>query len=225
MASRPARGQFSRAPPLTGSRACQRHSCSFQRHQAQSNARGGRPFNKKSLYDLLTNVAYIGKIRYKDEVHDGEQTPIVDEQVFAEAQTLLKRNGRSGGRATRTKHAALLRGMLRCTTCNCAMSHSFTSRGHRQYRYYVCQRAQTHGWQECPSPSIPAGEIERFVVDEVKCVGRDPQVIRETFVQAQREAEEQIDRLKSERAGLVRQLRDSHGAIGRLAADAGRGDS
>ena len=139
--------------------------------------------------------------------------------MFAEAQTLLKRNGRSGGRATRTKHAALLRGMLRCATCNCAMSHSFTSRGHRQYRYYVCQRAQTHGWQACPSPSIPAGEIERFVVNEIKCVGRDPQVIKETFVQARRQAEEQIDRLKSERAGLVRQLRDSHGAIGRLAAD------
>ena len=78
----------------------------------KSTARGGRPFNKKSLYDLLTNVAYIGKIRYKDEVHDGEQTPIVDERVFTETQTLLKRNGRSGGRATRTKHAALLRGML-----------------------------------------------------------------------------------------------------------------
>jgi site-specific DNA recombinase len=59
-------------------------------------ARGGREFNKKSLYDLLTNVAYIGKIRYKDEVHEGEQHPIVDERVFAETQTLLKRNGRSG---------------------------------------------------------------------------------------------------------------------------------
>lgn len=109
------------------------------------------------LYDLLTNVAYIGKIRYKDEVHDGEQTPIVDERVFAETQTILKRNGRSGGRATRTKHAALLRGMLRCATCICAMSHSFTARGPRQYRCYVCQRAQTHGWDACPNPSIPAG--------------------------------------------------------------------
>ncbi|MFM2094087.1 MAG: DNA-invertase hin [Planctomycetota bacterium] len=190
----------------------------------KSTARGGRPFNKKSLYDLLTNVAYIGKIRHKDDVHDGEQTPIVDERVFAETQTLLKRNGRSGGRATRTKHAALLRGMLRCATCNCAMSHSFTARGPRQYRYYVCQRAQTHGWDACPAPSIPAGEIERFVIDEIKCVGRDPQVIRETLVQAQREAEEQIDRLKSERAVLVRRLRDFHAEIGRLAAECTPGD-
>jgi site-specific DNA recombinase len=190
----------------------------------KSTVRGGRSFNKKSLYDLLTNVAYIGKIRYKDEVHDGEQTPIVDKQVFADTQVLLKRNGRSGGRATRTKHSALLRGMVRCTACNCAMSHSFTTRGPRQYRYYVCQRAQTRGWDACPNPSIPAGEIERFVVDEIKGVGRDSQVIRETLAQIRRQAEEQIGHLKSERGRLVRNLRDSQEEIGRLAADSGAGD-
>ncbi|MFO0903725.1 MAG: recombinase family protein [Pirellulales bacterium] len=184
----------------------------------KSTTRGGRPFNKKSLYDLLTNVAYIGMIRYKDEVHGGEQTPIVDKQVFADTQVLLKRNGRSGGRATRTKHSALLRGMVRCSACNCAMSHSFTARGPRQYRYYVCQRAQTRGWDACPNPSISAGEIERFVIDEIKCVGRDPQLIRETFAHVRHQAEEQIANLKSERAGLVRTLRDSHGEMGQLAA-------
>src|SRR5579885_516871 len=34
--------------------------------------RGGKPFTKKSLHKLLTNVTYVGKLRYKDEVHDGE---------------------------------------------------------------------------------------------------------------------------------------------------------
>jgi hypothetical protein len=29
--------------------------------------RGGRPFDKNSLYRLLTNVLYAGKVRYKDE--------------------------------------------------------------------------------------------------------------------------------------------------------------
>jgi site-specific DNA recombinase len=32
---------------------------------------GGRPFDKNSLWHLLTNVTYLGKLRYKDEVHDG----------------------------------------------------------------------------------------------------------------------------------------------------------
>ncbi|GIW56677.1 MAG: hypothetical protein KatS3mg082_3081 [Nitrospiraceae bacterium] len=45
--------------------------------------RGGKPFTKTSLHKLLTNVAYIGKIKYKDEVHDGEHAAIVDADVLA----------------------------------------------------------------------------------------------------------------------------------------------
>jgi site-specific DNA recombinase len=41
-------------------------------------ARGGRPFDKGSLYHLLTNSVYVGKVRYKDEVHGGEHKAIVD---------------------------------------------------------------------------------------------------------------------------------------------------
>jgi site-specific DNA recombinase len=92
-------------------------------------ARGGRPFDKGSLYQLLTNPAYIGKIRYKDEVHAGEHGAIVEAGVFDRAQTLLQRNGRSGGRDVRNKHGALLRGLVRCRACNCGMSHSFMSVG------------------------------------------------------------------------------------------------
>ena len=33
---------------------------------------GGRPFDKGNLHGLLTNVLYIGQVRYKDEVHPGE---------------------------------------------------------------------------------------------------------------------------------------------------------
>ena len=37
--------------------------------------RGGKPFTRTSLYHLLTNVAYAGKVRYKQEVHDGAVAP------------------------------------------------------------------------------------------------------------------------------------------------------
>lgn len=187
-------------------------------------ARGGRRFDKCSLYKLLTNVTYIGKIRYKDEVHDGEHHPIVDAELFAQVQTLLQRNGRSGGRAVRNKHGALLRGLLYCTTCNCGMSHSFTSKKTRQYRYYVCHRAQKRGWRTCPSPSIPAGEIERFVIDQIKAVGRDPEVIRDTLVQARLKTDSRIERLRVERADLRARLRGDQAKLAELAETAQPGD-
>jgi len=104
------------------------------------------------------------------------------------------------------------------------MSHSYSSKGPRRYRYYVCQRAQMNGWENCPSPSVPAGEIERVVIDEIKAIGRDPALIKETLAQARRKAEEQIERLKAERSGLVGGLRDDHAVLGTLAGSARPGD-
>ena len=49
-------------------------------------------------------------------------------------------------------------------------------------------------------------EIERFVVEQIKGVGRDPALLRETLAQARREAEETIRRLETELAGLKRQI-------------------
>jgi site-specific DNA recombinase len=187
--------------------------------------RGGRPFDKNALYDLLTNVAYVGKVRYKDEVHQGEHKPILDADLFSRVQSLLQRNYRSGGRTVGSKYSALLRGRLHCAACDCGMTHTYTAKGNRHYRYYVCHRAQKQGWQVCPSPSIPAAEIERFVIDEIRGIGRDPLVIEETLIQARWQADGEIERLAAERADLVARLRDDHAEAGHLAATARPGDS
>jgi site-specific DNA recombinase len=44
---------------------------------------GGKPFDRTSLYRLLTNPAYIGKVRYKGEEHAGEHAGILDTEVCA----------------------------------------------------------------------------------------------------------------------------------------------
>lgn len=166
---------------------------------------GGKPFTKNRLYRILTNVAYIGKVRYKKEVHAGEHEAIIDPEVFQRVQGLLQKNGRSGGQTVRNKSGALLRGRLRCKACNCAMTHSFTVKDRRRYRYYVCVKAQQRGWKTCPAPSIPADEIEKFVVEQIQEIGHDPEVIREVIQQASRQSKEGLSRLEKERAGLEEQ--------------------
>jgi site-specific DNA recombinase len=71
---------------------------------------------------------------------------------------------------------------------------------------------------------VPAGEIERFVVDEIKCIGRDPSVFSETLAQARLQLDEQIEQLKAERSGLWQRLRADHAMLGRLASTAPPGD-
>ncbi len=177
---------------------------------------GGVAFTKTSLHHLLTSVTYIGKIRHKTEVYDGEHEAIVPVDVFEAVQNLLARNGREGGRGVRNRYGALLGGLLRCHACDCAMSHSYTTRGHRRYRYYVCNNAQKSGWDCCPAPSIPAGEIEEFVVDQIKCIGQDPELIAETVRQMHVHVEDSMKPLVAEQASLRRQLQRDQAAIHKL---------
>lgn len=179
--------------------------------------RGGKQFTKTSLHKLLTNVTYTGRIKYKDEVHSGEHSAIVSHDLWQRVQLLLGRNGRTGGAAVRNKFGALLKGILRCTPCGCAMSptHS-TKNGNKRYRYYVCTAAQKRGWHTCPSKSIPAGEIERFVVEQIKRIGRDSALLDATIAQARSQGQSQVTALEAERRGLERELARWNGEIRKL---------
>lgn len=169
--------------------------------------RGGKVFNKTNLHRLLTNITYIGKLRYKDEVHEGEHDAIVDLEIWRQVQASLNKNARSGGGDVRNRFGALLKGILRCSACNCAMvpSHS-TKPGGKRYRYYVCNQAQKRGWDKCPSKSVPAGEMERFVVDQIRCIGRDPKLISEVIQRSHHEIGGQTESLVDEERMLRRNL-------------------
>jgi len=128
--------------------------------------RGGRPFTKTRLGKLLSNCTYRGRVRYRNETHAGEHEAIVDATLWQEVQNLLRRPRRDR-RASR-KQGYLLRGLLRCRPCGCAMTPSQTRKGTRQYRYYTCCAAQKRGWQGCPSKAVPVGEIEQFVLEQLR---------------------------------------------------------
>ncbi len=87
--------------------------------------RGNRPFDKATLYALLTNPTYTGKRRFKGELFLAEHEAIIDQDLFDRVQQQLKANGRSGGVEVRNKYGALLRGLLRCKGCDSAMAHTF----------------------------------------------------------------------------------------------------
>ena len=147
--------------------------CNKQSRTRQGRVRGGRPFTKGSLYQLLTNVTSSGQVRYHQEIHPGEQPAIVDPQVWQEVQALLAHNGRARRSAELSPSKALLQGLLRCRPCDCAMTPAHVTNGSRRYRYYTCSAAQKKGWHTCPSKSLPATAIERLVLEQVASEVRD----------------------------------------------------
>jgi site-specific DNA recombinase len=174
---------------------------------------GGRAFDKNGLFKLLTNIVYLGKVRYREEIHPGEHAAIVDEQIWQRVQGVLQRNRRTGGALVRNKYGALLKGLLRCGACDCSMGHAYTSRGAKRYRYYVCLRAQKRGWHNCPTKSVPAGEMERFVIEQIKAIGKDRSVLTETLRQARGLGKKQLTTLQAEERALGRELAKQNAAL------------
>src|SRR5262249_11859521 len=74
------------------------------------------------------------------------------------------------------------------------------------YRYYTCSQAQKCGWASCPSKAVPAGQIEKLVLQQIRAIGKDPAVVAETFTQADIQARQCLAGLELERKALERDL-------------------
>ena len=130
----------------------------------------GGPWNRVSLRRLLTDPLYVGMQKLEDEVFDGEHDAIVPRSLFDKVQRLLRENRSTGGAAHRNRHGALLRGILRCATCDAPMSFAPTKKGGRLYRYYRCSAAMKRGRASCSTGSLPANKVEALVVDQIRRV-------------------------------------------------------
>ncbi len=54
--------------------------------------------------------------------------------------------------------------MFSCGRCGGPIRCSYTSKGSRRYRYYVCRAAQENGGDVCAGAALPAAKVERFVI-------------------------------------------------------------
>ena len=181
--------------------------------------KGGRPFDRATLYVLLTNPVVTGKIVHKDQIYDGEHEAIVEQSLFDRVQHQMHENGRTGGIEVRNKYGALLRGLLRCKSCNSAMTHSFYGRGGRFYRYYRCIRAIKSGSQACPARTLPGAEIERVVIDEIRSLGEDRGLLDQVLAETRTTVDEEGAKLRQERGELLASLKRLDKELQELIAD------
>lgn len=209
---------------------------------------GGTPFSLSGLHNLLTNPIYIGKVTLKGETFDGRHEGIVDPKVFEQVQAMLSGNSMQQGSRKRNSQSALLKGLLMCKSCDAPFVHTYTKKKNRMYRYYTCSHKRLQGAEVCPSPSIPAGEIEKLVVDQLLSIGTNPglqetvyrQLVeameqkRSDLAQQRKTARQQLDRIHRELASsrefdaplsLIRHLEAKQREAETLLEDTGRDGS
>ncbi|WP_375572675.1 recombinase family protein [Seohaeicola saemankumensis] len=136
----------------------------------------GNRMDKKYLYRVLNNRAYIGEAVHKGESYPGEHDAIIDRETWDKVHTILQESPRKRAANTRAETPALLKGLIYGPD-GAAFSPTHTKKRGRLYRYYVSQSILKHGAGSCPIGRVPAGEIERAVIDQVRAVFRQPEII------------------------------------------------
>ena len=136
------------------------------------NAGAGRS-TRCSVYQLLTNPIYIGKIKHKADVYDGEHEPIIDaarvragpDQAPAERTRAWQPPDQQVRRAA--QGAAALPGLW---------PHDgphVHGPGIQTLPLLHLLQAIKSGRKACPTKSLPAAEIEAAVVDQIRCIAHD----------------------------------------------------
>lgn len=185
---------------------------------------GGGQFYKTTLHALLTNPIYLGKVCYRDEMYEGEHRAIVDPDVFAAVKKKLNANRVGLGDRIHGKSPGVLAGLLRCSACDSMMTHSTSGgsgRGSKRYRYYVCNKAKKRGHKTCPRPSLPAEEVERFVVAQLQMLTIDETLLNDTCQRVSRTINDKGDTLRKELSLLNESLVNLERAIDAISIPTG----
>jgi len=140
----------------------------------------GHRIDKKFIYRMLNNRVYIGEAVHKGTSYPGEHAAIIDRELWDGAHAILTESPRKRAARTRADAPALLRGLLYGPD-GAAFSPTHTRKGGRLYRYYVSQTVLKHGAGSCPVGRVPAGEIEAAVIDQMRIVFRQPEIVAGTW--------------------------------------------
>jgi len=97
---------------------------------------GGKSFGYGSLRCVLSNRLYLGEIEHKGKIHQGQQDPIVDRQLFDEAQAILASLSTDAVRGPKLVSGSLLQGLI-VDRHGRTMGPAHTTRNGQRFRYYV----------------------------------------------------------------------------------------
>jgi DNA invertase Pin-like site-specific DNA recombinase len=138
--------------------------------------RGGIPFRRGSLFHLLKNPVYRGKIVHKGKVYDGEHEAIVEEHLWNEVQARLKQKAPPRKRAKNDPQSALLRGLL-TDPHGRPMVPTYATKRSRRYAYYETRKNLARPGDP-PATRFVQGQIERHLIVHLTALLEDEHALR-----------------------------------------------
>lgn len=150
----------------------------------------GKPIDKGDIYKLLNNRTYLGEAVHKGHSYPGEHQAIVPQALWDQVHAILAESPRARANRNRAQSAALLKGLIFGADGR-ALSPSHTRRRGRLYRYYVSQAVLKGAEGREPEDvvrRISASGIETAVINQVRTLLRQPEIVVGTWLAARAEA-------------------------------------
>ncbi len=117
-------------------------------------------FKKATVRRIITNPIYTGKIRHYEKEYEGKHEAIIKEEKWQKAQELIKNQPYRKAKY----EEALLRGIIKCKSCDVNMTLTYSKKENNRYRYYICNNHLRGKGCESVNRTIVAGEIEKEVI-------------------------------------------------------------
>ncbi len=93
----------------------------------------GKPLVIANIQKNLQNIFYLGLMKWKGEIFEGQHEPLISKKLFDKCQEVMAKRGKV--QEVRKHHFAFL-GLLKCASCGC----SITGERQKGHNYYRCTK-------------------------------------------------------------------------------------
>ena len=133
----------------------------------------GKLWSKNGIHFILRNEVYTGALVWgtkgkgKDEPVRVEKAfpSIISKTRFRRVNRLMRSRAPKVAHPRRVGSTYLLSGLVKCKSCNRALSGQDAKSG--KFAYYVCQSIMKRGKDACETPRLNARRFEEMVVGKV----------------------------------------------------------
>ncbi|OAM05708.1 MAG: recombinase [Wolbachia endosymbiont of Dactylopius coccus] len=129
-------------------------------YRTKARSDGGEIFKKATVRRIITNPTYMGKIKHYEKQYEGKHEAIIEEEKWQKAQELIKNQPYRKAKY----EEALLKGIIKCKSCNANMTLTYAKKENKRYRYYVCNNHLRGKGCESGNRNVIAGEVEKEVM-------------------------------------------------------------
>lgn len=170
-----------------------------------------REFSITAVKTILTNKTYLGYVKFKGKYYKGNHEPIIDKDLWTQAQKLLKSRSYIPDKVQHGSY--FLTGILRCPQCNSSMVQHTSSCG--KYRYYKC--LNNKNGMSCKANAVNKNYVEKYVLSLLSSTINSPQIstlllqrMKERISKETKEIKATITRLKKDIAKIDRKIEKTY---------------